>query len=116
MTDNIANQGARVALSAVVLPSHLGASAGWDVWKFFEPVDDANYERAQILWENTPDGTIGRARIGLPKGVFTHLLYFQQNNFRRATKLPQPVVFDRPGWLDVDVKATDFMRQAGIIK
>lgn len=111
-----ANAGAHMALSAVVLPSHLGASQGFNLSRIEEPADDPDYERSPIAWENTPDGTIGHARIHLPKGAWTHVLFFQQNNFLRANRNAYPIVFDRPGYLDVDVKAKDFMRQAGIIK
>lgn len=82
---------------------------------FGEPANHIDYARGDILWENTPDGTVGHARIMLPAGLWSHLLFFNQEQFLRSNTIPHPVYFPRAGFMDVDVHARDFLKLAGVI-
>jgi hypothetical protein len=46
------------------------------------------------------------ARVRVPKGIYTHLVFcagpHQDAHMPPATQLEQPVVFDRPGFIDID--------------
>jgi hypothetical protein len=92
----------------VVWPVYLGAAsghAGDGPLPANEPYDDPNYRRGQILWTKRSSVTQGRAVIQLPKGVWTHYVFCsgdQPATMMRCVHMEQPVVFDRPGFLEVD--------------
>lgn len=73
-----------------------------------EPIADPNYCRGQIMWYTHETGEItGSARITAPKGVYTHLVFFcgpalEHPLMGEPQRLEHPVVFDRPGFIDVD--------------
>lgn len=90
-------------LTAVVWPPYVG------LWTALgEPLDDPNYSRGMIRWRTEKDGTIlGSARITVPTGAFTHLVFFSGPGLPHPSmgvpqKLEHPVVFDRPGFIDID--------------
>jgi hypothetical protein len=67
------------AFGAVVWPVYIGAAMAGATPPFTisEP-HNGGYERGQILWVPVPDArqVIGRARLILPPGIYTHFLYF----------------------------------------
>jgi hypothetical protein len=66
-------------LGVTVWPVYIGCSLTGSTppWAIAEP-HNGGYERGTILWTPVPDArqVIGRARILLPPGVYTHFLYF----------------------------------------
>jgi hypothetical protein len=69
-----------------------------------EPVDQAEYQRGQITWKTAADGAItGHGKVWAPKGVYTHIIYARGpvGNVCGAFKPEHPIVFDRPGFVDV---------------
>ncbi len=95
-------------LSITVWPTYLGLSQGdpgLGPIPNHEPWGDINYNRGQIWWR-TEDGMIlGRAQVFVPKGVWTHFLFCSgciQPTLMGANQLEQPIIFDRPGIIDVD--------------
>jgi hypothetical protein len=103
--------GARMTLGALVLPGVLGASTNW--MPLGEPLDDINYRRGKIIWTDMT----GEARLFLPAGEWTHLLFYQQDGyFMRANVIGQhPLFFPKPGVLDVKVNAVDFLKAEGFV-
>jgi hypothetical protein len=91
-----------------VWPTFLGVAGqinGSDTVR--EPFGVPNYERGQIDWSaNAAGEVVGKARVCLPAGVYTHYVFWagpqQLSSVMGMTKLDEPVVFDRPGFLDVD--------------
>lgn len=81
-----------------------------------EPFEDLNYTRAMIQWRTEPDGDIlGSARIYIPAGIFTHIVFFsgpgrEHPLMAPAKKLDHPIVFDRPGVVELNpIKNTDYL-------
>jgi hypothetical protein len=87
-----------------------------DVWPTYIGIGEADgtvitehnghpdYERGQIHWETQPDGDIvGHARVQLPKGVWTHLLFCHGPTelIISNEKFDHPIVFDRAGFVDI---------------
>lgn len=94
--------------NAIILPNVLGVSTNW--LPLGEPLGDINYQRGDIIWSNTAEGTVGNARLFLPAGTWSHLLFYQQDGyFLRANVIgPHPLHFPKPGFIDVTVNAVDF--------
>jgi hypothetical protein len=95
-------------LTFTVWPVYMGAATDepGDEWiPIYEPYDDLHYSRGLIDWEWQPDGNIlGRARIFVPKGAYTHLLFCLGPHAHGAIgnqKLEQPMLYAGPGVLDV---------------
>lgn len=96
------NQG---ILSIDVWPTYCGLGESTDGVTLIEQHGHPDYERGQIWWETHDDGTVlGRARVMLPKGVYTHLMFCNgpSEMLVAVEQLEHPVVFDRPGFFDVD--------------
>lgn len=97
-----ANQG---LLTLDVWPVYMGLAESTDGVTFIEQLSHADYQRGQIFWEARPNGVVvGRARVCLPKGVHTHLLFCigPTEGIIGTERLEHPVIFDRPGFFDVD--------------
>lgn len=96
-------------LSVVVWPPYVGLASG-DPGNgpvaLNEPYDDANYARAMIAWRTEPSGVIlGSATVSVPKGIWTHVVFFagpQRDKLMGCNQFEQPVVFDRPGFVELD--------------
>ena len=110
-------------LSVIVWPVYLGAALGEPgngTVALGEPYGEPNYQRGQITWTDHGDGVIlGSARIYLPKGIWTHLV-FCSGWHRDAvmdggyTQMEHPIVFDRPGILNVDpIRNQDVLPRQG---
>lgn len=104
-----APSGSDIVLQATVWPVYIGVSnghPGGEKLPAGEPFDNPDYARGQIRWTTHEDGSItGRARIYLPKGIWTHFVFCSgchQPSMMGQVKMDQPVVFDRPGFMDVD--------------
>lgn len=100
----IPNQG---LLRIDVWPTYLGmAESRDDGATFIEPLDGDGYQRGMITWETQPDGNIiGHARLCLPRGVHTHLLFCHgpgAGMIIGIEQLEHPLVFDRAGYFDVN--------------
>lgn len=96
-------------LKVTVWPVMIGAASdhpGNGLVPLNEPRGDSDYQRGQIDWTSRPDGTVtGAARVWLPKGVFRYLLFCSgphEEALMGSTSLEQPIVFDRPGYIDID--------------
>jgi hypothetical protein len=88
-----------------VWPTYIGMGESTDGVTLSERAGDPDYQRGQISWEAHPDGTItGRARVQLPKGIYTHLMFCHGpvEHLIGVEQFEHPVVFDRPGFFDVD--------------
>lgn len=106
--DGPANHG---ELSVVVWPPYIGLATTGDhngAIAAGEPFEDINYARGQIMWRTTADDRVlGAARIVAPAGVYSHLVFFcgpgrEHPLMGDPQQLEHPVVFDRPGFIDVD--------------
>ena len=81
----------------IVWPAYIGvcsAHLGTPPFALGEPSDDPNYERGQIDWREENGLILGRARIIVPQGVYTHFVYFQHPTARHitgATRMPHPL-------------------------
>ena len=94
-------------LNVSVWPTYLGLSSddpGPGPKPLHEPLGESGYERGQIEWRTEVDQILGRARVYVPKGVYTHLVFCHGPIDMQvgSNKLEQPIVFDTPGWIDVD--------------
>lgn len=98
-------------LHMTVWPAYIGAcnaQLGMPPFTIVEPIDDPVYQRGQIIWTPVKDERqiIGRGRITLPPGRYTHYLYFQhpcKQELSGITKMPHDIVFtERVNILDVD--------------
>jgi hypothetical protein len=98
-------------LVIVTWPAYIGAcdaNLGMPPFTLSEPIDDPVYERGQIFWTPVNDDrqVIGRGRIILPPGRYTHYIYFQHPRKQELTgiaKMPYDVIFTQPrNILDVD--------------
>ena len=96
-------------LGVVVWPTYVGVSGGDPgpgPVPEGEPYEDINYSRGQITWQTEPDGRVwGAAQVFVPKGVWTHFLFCHGPNRELMIgqrQLEQPIIFDRPGIIDVD--------------
>lgn len=95
-------------LGAIVWPTFMGCSTGEPgpgPVPLNEPFEDFNYKRGQIVWVTQPDGDVlGAAQVFVPKGVFTHFLFCHgpgPDLMIGAKQLDQPIIFDRPGVVDI---------------
>ena len=89
-------------LGATVWPAHAGAISVLGC----EPVNHHDYDRGQIKWEMDSSGKIvGRAKVRLPKGEFTHIAFFHTPTGPSFAgppmQLDHPIKFDKPGILEV---------------
>lgn len=92
-------------LSCVVWPTFIGLAESTDGALLREVTGDQDYERGQITWRTRTDGLIvGWARIYAPKGVYTHFVFCTgpSENVLGVEQMEHPIVFDRPGFVDVD--------------
>jgi hypothetical protein len=68
--------------------------------------DDINYARGMIQWRTEGVHVLGSAHIYIPKGVFTHIVFFcgphRIHALMGSNQLEQPVVFDQPGVLELN--------------
>ena len=93
----------------VVWPVYIGAALAGSTPPFTlaEP-HNGGYERGTIVWTPVPDErqVIGRARILLPPGTYTHFLYFHHPSKPQVCGVAQmdhPLVCTEPlTILDVD--------------
>lgn len=89
-------------LAAVVWPAYVGVldRSG------HEPASDPDYERGQIFWTIEPGDEIhGRATLLVPKGYYTHLVYFHHPTIKLEVGrqiLSQPYDFKVPGGITVE--------------
>ena len=80
-----------------------------------EPFEDLNYTRGLIAWRTKTDGdVVGAAQIHVPKGIYTHIVFFsgphRVHALMKANKLEHPVVFDRPGVVELNpIQDTDYL-------
>jgi len=95
-------------LSFVVWPVYIGAALEGTTPPFSidEPIN-GGYQRGTILWTPVDDRrqVIGRARILLPAGTYTHFVYFHHPTKRQACGVMQmdhPFVCTELTVLDVD--------------
>lgn len=96
-------------LSVVVWPTYIGVAREGPTPPFScdEP-HNGGYQRGQITWTAVPDGreVIGRARILVPPGTYTHFVYFHHPTRPQAcgvVKMPHPLRCTEPiTVLDVD--------------
>jgi hypothetical protein len=92
-------------LTVQVWPAYLGLAESADGVQFTENVGNPDYDRGQIVWETRKDKSIyGHARVYAPKGVYTHFVFCggPTENVWDVKQLEHPIVFDRPGYVDVD--------------
>lgn len=90
-------------LHAAVWPVYVGVQ---DVWAV-EPWGYADYERAQILWENAGENLYGRTmrEILVPAGEFTHLVFTHHPSsplYCAITPLAHPFVFHEPSQIRLE--------------
>lgn len=84
-------------LSFVVWPVYVGvcnAELGTPPLFVDEPINDEVYERGQITWAYENEKIVGRARVIVPMGFYTHLLYFQhptKPELTGITKMLHPI-------------------------
>jgi hypothetical protein len=93
------------ALSVEVWPVYVGLAESTSETIIREPIFDLAYDRGQITWQTHPDGSIiGRGRVYAPKGVYTHIVFAVApvEGVIGTTPREHPIVFDRPGWVDID--------------
>lgn len=83
-------------MSATVWPTHLGIGTP-------EPAGD--YQRAQIHWELVADQPVGHARIWLPAGDYTDLVYAHAPagvlSVSHTAPLPHPLHWPKSDWIDI---------------
>lgn len=103
-------------LGVVVWPTFMGVSAGPPgpgPVPEHEPVGDLNYSRGQITWRTEPDGRVwGSAQVYAPRGVWTHFLFCHgpTEMMIGERRLEHPIVFDRPGIIDIlPIENTDYL-------
>ena len=105
-----ANQG---ILRVDVWPTMMGMAESSDGVTLTEPMGHADYLRGQIFWETLPDDTIvGHARLCLPKGVHTHLLFCHGpvESIIGIEQLEHPLIFDRAGFFDITpIRSKDYL-------
>lgn len=98
-------------LSVHVWPVYVGLATGHpgdpseSVIALNEPFGDFNYERSQITWETINGEVLGRGTVSVPKGIYTHVVFFRGPHleaFQGAEQLQQPVMFDRPGFIEIN--------------
>lgn len=98
-------------LGAVVWAPYVGLTVsppGVGPVAFGEPIDDPNYGRGLISWRTQADGLIvGSAQILVPKGVYTHVVFFSgparpHGMMGVPQVIEHPIVFDRPGVVELD--------------
>jgi hypothetical protein len=92
-------------LTVTVWPAYIGLGP--------EPFDDPNYLRGQIMWRQQGSDIVGAAQCHAPKGVYRQLLFFngpQQHALIGTQQLEYPIVFDRPGVIDIDpIRNQDYL-------
>jgi hypothetical protein len=105
-------QGGGGELLIDVWPTYAGLSAGhpgFPPTAAHEPFFDLNYQRGQILWTPVKHSSevTGVARVFLPAGTYTHLLFFRGPglyHFVDHQQLDFALVWDKPGLVDLDVQ------------
>ena len=91
-------------LSVHVYPTYMGLGYSTDGVTLVEQAGHADYQRGMIRWDTDPEGVItGHARVLLPKGVYTHLMFCHgpSEMVIGVEQFDHPVVFDGPGFFDV---------------
>jgi hypothetical protein len=107
------------SLGITIWPVYIGAALvdSTPPFTISEP-HDGGYGRGQIIWTPVPDArqVIGRARIMLPPGTYTHFLYFHHPTRPQACGVMQmdhPLVCTEPVTiLDVDPIVNNDMQLA----
>jgi hypothetical protein len=101
-------------LAFTVWPAYLGlvnANLGTPPFSVSEPSNDPVYKRGQIYWEyrsvdGLPDRILGRARIIVPAGEYTHFAFFHHPTDMRVAglrKLDHPIrYYEEENAVDVD--------------
>lgn len=91
-----------------------------------EPFADPDYTRGMIMWRHEPDPqspngqrVVGSAKIWLPKGVFTHVVFFfgphSSHQVAGCNPLEQPIMFDRPGMINIDpIRNQQYLPRGGV--
>ena len=90
----------RGSLAAIMWPLHLGVSVG-----DLEPFGEDGYERGPIEWEWRDGHILGKARVWVPKGTWTHHVFCTsplRDSVMDRRQMEHPLIFDRPGFVDVD--------------
>ena len=111
--------GAQGRLAVTVWPVYIGAAleGATPPFTISEP-HNGGYERGQIVWTPVPDArqVIGRARITLPPGTYTHFLYFHtpaRPQVCGVVQMDHPLVCTQPlTYLDVDPIVNNDLRLA----
>ncbi|SKM80842.1 Uncharacterised protein [Mycobacteroides abscessus subsp. massiliense] len=99
-------------LAVEVWPTYVGACMGHPLLAVYSEPDDLAYQRGQIYWGPAGDDlpelrgqTIGRAKISVPAGEYTHLAYFYGPEgpcqAGQGFQLPHPVRFTTAGTFEV---------------
>ncbi len=109
-------------LGAVVWPPYIGLSEGdpgAGPTAPGEPFEDLNYTRGMIRWRPEAGGIMGGAKIFVPKGIYTHLVFFsgphRVHPLMGTNKFEQPLVFDRPGVVEIDpIQNQDYLSRGMI--
>jgi hypothetical protein len=87
-------------LSAIVWPTYVGAvKVNGD-----EPMYDYYYKRGQIDWEYNRGVIEGYARIMVPAGEWSHVIYCRNQfepGFIIAAKLEHPIMLKTPDFIDL---------------
>lgn len=104
MSAPVASEG---LLTMAVWPTFAGVGTGHPGDRLAaasEPLNPA-YQRGQITWEPRGGTIMGRARVHVPAGEYTHALYFRGPDgpsMCGSVRLPHPVRLDTPGVIDLD--------------
>lgn len=102
-------------LGATVWPTYIGLSCGepgpgtatgGTGIPSHESHGDLDYKRGMITWVTEASGLVwGQARVYVPKGVYTHVLFCHgpgPNLYLSAKQWESPVVFNKSGWIDIN--------------
>lgn len=97
-----ANEG---ILRVDVWPVYVGMGESTDGITLLEYAGHPDYQRGMITWEPDPGGDlIGRARILLPAGLYTHILFCHGpvEMVIGVEQLEHPLVFKTAGIFDLN--------------
>lgn len=96
-------------LKAVIWPAYVGVL---DIYGAEPSVD---YQRGQIAWDGSGAEPVGRATVLVPKGYYTHLVYFHHPLSGKMTgyqSLAHPFDIPVPGKIDImQITKEDFTQQ-----
>lgn len=99
-------------LSVQVWPSYVGACYGHPLLSVYSEPNSVDYQRGQIFWGPAGDDlpglrgqTVGRGKIAVPAGEYTHLAYFYGPEgpcqAGQGFQLPHPQRFPTAGIFEV---------------